>query len=138
MAIETGKSLRFWQERPRKKFIEGMEPFKVYLSPSREVLYSNSDIRFDGMMHRGVVNEVSFLSEAGVSASVPSMTSHGIPEIVSYIRGLISKEEAVLVAKKNIRHYIKRQLTWFNNQICSDINLESSCPKRLDINKLKI
>ena len=41
----------------------------------------------------------------------------GYKEIIKYLNGEIQLNEAIELIKKNTRHYVKRQYTWFNNQL---------------------
>lgn len=123
--IETGKSLRYWQKRPNKKFISGFNITKIYLSPDRKKLYKNSDSRFDEMIVNGVLNEIEALMKLNIDSQNPSMLSHGVPELIKYIKGEFSFQQASDKAKQNTRNYIKRQSTWFNNQFDADYRFEN-------------
>ena len=59
-----------------------------------------------------------------------SMQGIGYKEMVSYIRGDISLEEAIELIKKNTRNFAKRQLTWFRREkITTFINYENYSSK---------
>ncbi|TYQ18219.1 UNVERIFIED_CONTAM: tRNA dimethylallyltransferase [Acetivibrio alkalicellulosi] len=79
----------------------------------RKRLYENIEKRVDQMMERGLVDEVKKLIEMGYDKSTIAMQGLGYKEILSYIRGEISKEEAVYILKRDTRRYAKRQITWF-------------------------
>jgi tRNA dimethylallyltransferase len=59
------------------------------------------------------VEEVEKLLKMGYNSNLTSMQALGYKEIASYLKGTISKEEAVRILKRDTRHYAKRQLTWF-------------------------
>jgi tRNA dimethylallyltransferase len=59
------------------------------------------------------VTEVEGLYQAGVSTLSTSMQAIGYKEIVWYLEGLVSLDEAVERIKMETRRYAKRQLTWF-------------------------
>ena len=45
-----------------------------------------------------------------------SMQGLGYKEILMYLDGEISLEEAVYMIKRDTRHFAKRQLTWFKRE----------------------
>jgi len=55
-----------------------------------------------------------------------AMQGLGYKQILSYLQGYLKKEEAVDMIKKKTRHFAKRQMSWFKNQIKIDcwINLD--------------
>ena len=65
------------------------------------------------MMEQGLEKEVRHLLESGVSAECQPMKGIGYKEMVKYVNGEISLEQAVDDIKKNTRHFAKRQLTWY-------------------------
>lgn len=54
-----------------------------------------------------------------LAPNLPAMKAHGVPEIVKYLKGEITLDEAIQIAQTNTRHYAKRQYTWFKNQFPS-------------------
>lgn len=79
----------------------------------REVLYERINKRVDLMIKKGLVDEVRRLVDQGLTAENQSMQGIGYKEILSYLDGKISLEEAVDLIKLNTRHYAKRQITYF-------------------------
>lgn len=65
------------------------------------------------MIEQGLVDEVRGLLAQGVDPSSLSMQGLGYKEIVSYLEGRATLNEAIDVLKKNTRHFAKRQLSWF-------------------------
>lgn len=86
------------------------------LNDHREHLYQNIDMRVEEMIKQGLVEEVKRLSEMGCHRSMISMQGLGYKEILSYLEGEISLEEAVYFIKRDTRHFAKRQLTWFRRE----------------------
>jgi len=86
------------------------------LMREREALYARIDMRVDMMVERGLIDEVQWLLDAGYHERLPSMKGLGYKEIVRYLRGEYSLEEAVRVLKRDTRHFAKRQRTWFTHQ----------------------
>jgi len=91
------------------------EVFSIGLEWPREVLYERINGRVDELVNRGLVNEVKTLLMRGFDEKIPAMTSIGYQEIIAYIKGNCTLEEAVEEIKKNTRNYAKRQLTWFRH-----------------------
>jgi tRNA dimethylallyltransferase len=86
--------------------------FKIFgLLLDRNELYKNIDDRVDQMFKKGIVNEVRRLSKKKLSQT--SGKALGYNEVLGYLKGKYSLEEAKELLKKNTRHFAKRQLTWF-------------------------
>jgi len=82
----------------------------------KEVLYPQIDKRVDIMLEEGLVNEVKRLREEGYDRSYVSMQGIGYKEILDYLEGLCSLDEAVRIIKRDTRHFAKRQMTWFRRE----------------------
>ena len=83
------------------------------LTMRRAALYERIEQRVDAMIDAGLIDEVRFLLDSGVDPNLPSMQGLGYKEIVNYIEGIIEKDEAIALLKKNTRRFAKRQYTWF-------------------------
>ena len=79
----------------------------------RAKLYERIDRRVDRMIEQGLVEEVQSLLGEGVRPGMTSMQGLGYKEIIPYLQGELSLEEAVRILKRDTRHFAKRQLTWF-------------------------
>lgn len=102
----------------------------------REVLYDRINRRVDIMLEKGLVKEVEYLLSIGVTEENTAMQGIGYKEIVDYIKGDATLDEAVETIKKRTRNYAKRQLTWFRrnpriNYINYD-NAEKMCKSCLE------
>ena len=86
------------------------------LNAPRPILYERIDQRVDEMMRRGLVEEVKGLVAMGCRKGMTSMQGLGYKEILEYLSGAYSLEEAVRVIKRDTRHFAKRQLTWFRRE----------------------
>ena len=116
--LSTGKPLTYFQSLPLKKVYQA--DFKtIFLNPPRDLLYQNCAIRFRQMIGQGGVEEVQKLMALKPTGGV--LKAIGVPEIISYLQGDISKEEMIEQAILSTRHYAKRQITWFKHQIKADI-----------------
>ncbi len=111
---ETGKSIFVWQENRQPPLFNN---FKVYtILPKREDIYRKINSRFIKMVENGAIDEVKNLLSMNLSPNLPAVKAHGVPEIIKYLKGEITLDEAIQIAQINIRHYAKRQYTWFKNQ----------------------
>ncbi len=88
----------------------------IGLTTNRNKLYSIINERVDKMFDEGLLEEVKELYIKYPQANI-LQRAIGYKEIISYLNGSISLEEAKELIKKNTRHYAKRQYTWFNNQL---------------------
>lgn len=86
------------------------------LNDDRGVLYDRIEQRIDIMLQQGLVEEVHKLLDYGCTSDMVSMQGLGYKEIVSYLKGECSLEEAVYILKRDTRHFAKRQLTWFRRE----------------------
>lgn len=68
------------------------------------------------MLDEGLVEEVRRLAQMGYTRDMVSMQGLGYKEILAYLEGEYSLEEAVYVLKRDTRHFAKRQLTWFRRE----------------------
>ncbi|ULG72967.1 tRNA (adenosine(37)-N6)-dimethylallyltransferase MiaA [Macrococcus brunensis] len=88
----------------------------VGLNMERSHLYDRINQRVDMMVDAGLIEEVERLKEAGYE-DARSMTAIGYKEIISYLNGHLTLDEALSQLKQNSRRFAKRQLTWFRNQL---------------------
>ncbi|MCQ2550910.1 MAG: tRNA (adenosine(37)-N6)-dimethylallyltransferase MiaA [Clostridia bacterium] len=95
------------EENPDYEFI------LVCLTRDRQELYSRINERVDKLIDLGLVDEVKRLMDMGLDEGDISMKGIGYKEIISYLKGEITLDEAVEKVKTNTRHYAKRQITWF-------------------------
>jgi tRNA dimethylallyltransferase len=83
------------------------------LNMDRAALYNRINLRVDLMINNGLIEEVEGLKARGYNADMQSMKGIGYKEILCYLDGKITLEEAIELIKKGSRNYAKRQLTWF-------------------------
>lgn len=87
----------------------------VGLTMDRQMLYNRIEERIDLMLQQGLVDEVAALMEKGFGPGLVAMQGLGYKEIVSYLQGEYSYEEAVTLLKRDTRRFAKRQLSWFRH-----------------------
>ena len=112
---QTGKKISLHNEQEREK--QSPYQFLYYvLDTDRKTLYERIDRRVDLMMEHGLVDEVKHLADMGCTRDMVSMQGLGYKEILDYLSGEITLEEAVYILKRDTRHFAKRQLTWFKRE----------------------
>lgn len=111
----SGERISEHNEKERQK----QSPYNFayfVLNDDRAKIYEKIERRVDIMLERGLVDEVAHLKEMGYGKELVSMQGLGYKEILSYLDGEISYEEAVYILKRDTRHFAKRQLTWFKRE----------------------
>ena len=86
------------------------------LTDDRKLLYERIEKRIDIMLEKGLINEVKDLQAEGLNRNYISMQGLGYKEILAYLEGEISLEEAIYILKRDTRHFAKRQITWFKRE----------------------
>ena len=111
----SGKPISEHNEQERQK--ESPYHFAYFvLNDDRKNLYDRIEKRIDVMMEQGLLEEVTRLKQMGCHKDMVSMQGLGYKEILAYLDGECSLEEAVDLLKKETRHFAKRQLTWFRRE----------------------
>ena len=112
---QTGQPISEHNERERQR----ESPYRfVYfvLNDDRKKLYRRIDRRVDKMLEDGLADEVKALREMGCTRQMVSMQGLGYKEILAYLCGEMSLDEAVYTLKRDTRHFAKRQITWFKRE----------------------
>lgn len=112
---QTGQKISEHNEAERAK----KSPYDFcyfVLTDERSNLYDRIDKRVDQMMQDGLLQEVKQLKERGYTKEMVSMQGLGYKELLEYLDGNCTLEEAVYVLKRDTRHFAKRQLTWFRRE----------------------
>jgi tRNA dimethylallyltransferase len=86
------------------------------LNPARDALYARINARTDAHFAAGLVDEVRRLLEAGVPANSSALGAHGYRRVIEHLKGQRTLESAIEQTKLDVRHYAKRQLTWFRRE----------------------
>jgi len=129
VTLLSGRPLSWWHQEAEPDG-EALPGVVVVLELSREELDRRIEDRAQGMVRRGLVEEVRGLVAAGYGPSDPGMTGTGYREILRHLRGECSLEEAVEEVQANTRRYARRQLTWFRNQLPPDaVRIDARLPR---------
>lgn len=112
---QTGTRISEHNEKERLK--ESPYDFCYFvLNDDRRNLYERIDARIDEMLSAGLIAEVAALKNRGFTKEMVSMQGLGYKEILDYLNGELSLEEAVYILKRDTRHFAKRQITWFKRE----------------------
>jgi len=91
----------------------GYRLLKIGLTMPREALYARIDARIDRMIAQGLENEVRALVARGYGYDLPSMSGLGYQQIGQYLRGELSRDEAIALIKRDTRRFVRQQYNWF-------------------------
>ncbi len=95
-----------------------IKPLIIALNWNREELYSRINLRVDIMVKNGLKQEVeNLVSKYNLTENNQCMQGIGYKEMLEHLNGKLTLEESIEKIKINTRHYAKRQLTWFKNQV---------------------
>jgi tRNA dimethylallyltransferase len=109
VTLHSGR--RFSEQRLRSEC-----PYQLLilgLKRPREELYARIDARIDAMIKGGLVEEVRRLLDKGYSDDLPTLSAIGYREIIAYLQGKISLDEAALLMKRQTHQFVRRQANWF-------------------------
>ena len=119
--------------KKEKENNESVYDYKLYiLNQDRQKLYDKINKRVDIMLENGLLDEVKRLMDMGVSTDNQCFQAIGYKELVEYLNGNISYEEAVEKIKQGTRNYAKRQLTWFRHMNGTWIDVDENLDEEID------
>lgn len=97
----------------RRKSPPPYDTLIIGLTRPRDDLYRRIDLRIERMLAQGLVDEVRRLLEAGYDPNLPALTGIGYRQIVAYLQGRCTLEEAIQAIRKATRRYVRHQYNWF-------------------------
>ena len=112
----TGRTLKAWQAAKVGGIGDQVALRPLILLPPRDWLHARCDARFETMFSDEGVAEVRALLARHLSPVAPVMRAIGVREIAAFLRGEMSRDEALAAGRIATRQYAKRQYTWFNRQ----------------------
>ena len=113
----TGRALPDWHRENLPPLLEPDGVQAIFLAPDRKDVYARIDARFETMLENGALEEVAALAARKLDPMLPAMKAHGVPALVRYLEGEITRDRAVEIGQLDTRHYAKRQFTWFRHQL---------------------
>jgi tRNA dimethylallyltransferase len=117
VVLATGRPMSDWHAEKTTPLLDPAQIVKLFVSPDRAELYARIDARFDAMLTAGALDEVEQLAARQLDPQLPALKAHGVPWLIQHLEGRITVEEASRQAKLDVRHYAKRQYTWFRHQL---------------------
>ena len=114
--LQTGRSIMDQKdERPAPH--ESSRRLRILaLNPPRAELYRRINERTEAHFEAGLVAEVQQLLDRGFSPRSNALGAHGYRRVVEYLQGQRDLASAIEQTKLDVRHYAKRQLTWFRHE----------------------
>ncbi len=128
----TDIGLAAWKARTPAPMVPLAQATTIALNPPRDWLYARCEARFDQMLDAGALDEARAVMAMALPATAPGLRALGAPELMSYLRGEISLDEAKDRAKTETRRYAKRQLTWQRNQMSNWQTIDPSHPDHVE------
>lgn len=117
----TGKSLSEWQKLERLSPPDHWDFNIEIIIPERPEQHKRCDARFLWMMENGALEDVETFARrvknGEVHTNVPLDKALGYKQLLAYINGELSKDDAITQAQAKTRQYAKQQVTWFRNQL---------------------
>jgi tRNA dimethylallyltransferase len=105
----TGKPITELQRKKRPSY----HIKKIGLNCDRDTLYERIDQRVDKMMAAGLLDEVKALLDAGYKAALPAFSGLGYRQLLAYLAGESTLEEAVERIKFETHRFARQQHAWF-------------------------
>jgi tRNA dimethylallyltransferase len=95
--------------------LHGFRILRLGLDPDRQALYARINQRAQNMFEDGLIEETkTLLNKYGTAAT--GLSSLGYKQAAQFLRGELTREQAMQAAQQAHRNYAKRQLTWFRRE----------------------
>ena len=107
------KMTDLWQQG--RDPLQGFRIVRLGLDPERAALYDRINQRASQMFATGLIEETKSLLEKYGNAARP-LTSLGYKQAAQFLRGELTREQAIQAAQQAHRNYAKRQITWFRRE----------------------
>lgn len=118
----TGKKVSAWYKEPLVQKIPEADFVVVKIIPELEEIAARCCQRLEQMVYKnGALKEIESLLQQNISARCPAQKALGVPELIRFIQGEVTLEQALQEAKLHTRQYAKRQRTWLRNRLPAHI-----------------
>jgi tRNA dimethylallyltransferase len=114
--LQTGRSILDQKDQRPEPHNSSRRLRILALNPPRAELYNRINERTEAHFRAGLVAEVKRLLERGFQAESNAFGAHGYRRVVEYLQGQRDLASAIEQTKLDVRHYAKRQLTWFRHE----------------------
>lgn len=116
VCFQTGRPMSAQLEARAKAPASADRIRVIALNPPRAELYRRINERAEYHFAAGLVDEVRDLLKRGVPPDSSALGAHGYRRVVEYLRGQRDLPSAIEQTRLDVRHYAKRQLTWFRRE----------------------
>jgi tRNA dimethylallyltransferase len=111
-----GPMSQLWEQRGRDP-LRGFRILRIGLSPEREALYARLNRRASQMFDTGLIEETKSLIERySERKNVMPLDSLGYKQVAQFLRGELTRDQALAATQQGHRNYAKRQMTWFRRE----------------------
>jgi tRNA dimethylallyltransferase len=107
------KMTELWQQG--RDPLRGFRILRLGIDPPRHALYNRINQRAQCMFDRGLIEETQKLLQEYSTTARP-LASLGYKQAAQFLRGELTREQALYAAQQAHRNYAKRQLTWFRRE----------------------
>ncbi len=114
--LQTGEAMSGKKSTRPEPHASARQLRLMVLNPARAALYQRINQRTKKHFDNGLVEEVKTLLAEGVPAASNALGAHGYRRVVEYLEGKRDLASAIEQTKLDVRHYAKRQLTWFRRE----------------------
>jgi tRNA dimethylallyltransferase len=129
----TGKKFSVQKQRGDTPY----DTLQLGLTRPRSDLYEQIDRRVEAMIEAGLVEEVQSLLNKGYPSDLSTLSAIGYRQIIDYLVGKISLDEAIQQIKRSTRILVRRQANWFKDHD-PDIHWFVAGPKTVDAMEAEI
>ncbi|AFB21105.1 tRNA (adenosine(37)-N6)-dimethylallyltransferase MiaA [Rickettsia canadensis] len=134
---QSGKSIFCFHTLPKEQILSEFNFKIIFLNPERKFLYKTCEQRLQKIFKEGSIDEIALIKKQLIPQDYLNLKAVGVKEILAYLDGNLTLDDALSATQIRTRRYAKRQVTWFKNQIKDKITLQYSnqeeCTKILEI-----
>ncbi len=120
----TGRSLADWQDDTPPPALPITDCTAMVMHSPKEWLEPRIRQRFDIMVTPGALEEVEAM-RPHYDPSLSSCKAIGVPELMGYVSGLLTLDQAREQASIATRRYAKRQRSWFRSRMKDWVTIQS-------------
>ncbi|AAU03967.1 tRNA (adenosine(37)-N6)-dimethylallyltransferase MiaA [Rickettsia typhi] len=130
--MHTGKSIFSFHTAQKERILSDFNFKIIFLNPERKFLYKTCDERLDKIFKDKAIDEIALIKKQFTPKEYANLKAVGIKEIIAYLDGNLTLNDALNVAQMRTRQYAKRQVTWFTHQIQDKTILEYSTQEEFE------
>ncbi len=120
----TGRPLHEWQADTPPPVLSLEKSTPIVFDAGKEWLQSRIAKRFDQMVDQGALEEVNAMRDV-YDPALPAFKAIGVPELMAYLDGQTTLDEAREKATISTRQFAKRQRTWFRARMKAWLHVDA-------------